>query len=244
MDHIILSSSHGSAAVIIEDLDGHPLIKSYLETRGDRDDFNPYRSELAGVFSGCMVLQLFEAKYSPRAVKVEFGCDNKTAVDSGLLVRSFSRIPFAHFDLIWEIQSFILSTKLNLDSKHVKGHQSLSKCAHSQLVRLNDETDGVAKQHLTACISEPQHSVPQDFGGRHWSVFLGNKKLVKEIDAPIASYIHGRKLENHISMRHGWCKSACNDIDWKSIARVSKSDSASDTLWKMKMSSGFVPVGT
>lgn len=44
-------------------------------------------------------------------------------------------------------------------------------------------------------------------------------------------------------MKHGWTIRDLDLVDWESLRLVSKSDTAADNLWKMKMASRFVPVG-
>lgn len=97
------SSSIGTAAVIIKDGQGQPLITSYVRTPGSDSDVNPCQSELMGIYLGCLILRIFEQRVSPGKANVTFGCDNMTAINFGLRVKRYSRIMFTHFDLLWEI---------------------------------------------------------------------------------------------------------------------------------------------
>lgn len=108
---------------------------------------------------------------------------------------------------------------------------------------MNSEADRIAKWYLYQCLDDSSIVTDPDLGGHHWSLFLQDKKVVKNIDSAVADYIHGRRLRSHLSSWYGWTKEVCNEIDWESMAKISKTDTAGDTLWKMKMASGFVPVG-
>ena len=49
----------GTAAVIIESQSDIQLMKSYVLTPGLPDDINAYRSELIGIYVGCLLLELY-----------------------------------------------------------------------------------------------------------------------------------------------------------------------------------------
>ena len=72
---------------------------------------------------------------------------------------------------------------------------------------------------------------------------MGDKKVVKHIDEAITGHVHGSKLKTRIARKHGWTIRDLDLVDWESLRLVTKSDTAADNLWKMKMASRFVPVG-
>ena len=234
----------GTAAVIIESTTGVQLIKSYVLTPGVDSDINAYRSELIGIMVGCLILKMYSDRYEIVDKKVQFGCDNEKAVQLGLCSKIFSPVMTKHVDIIWEIQSLCRTTKMILEAKHVKGHQSIFQCERSQLARMNSEADALAKRHLRFCIDNPEINISQHLGGSHWSVWCGDRKIVKDIDAEMTRYIHGSKLKAHITQRKGWSKETLECVDWDTMSSVCKSDTCSDTIWKMKIASGFVPVAT
>ena len=234
----------GTAAIIIESASGTPLIKSYVLTPGVADDVNAYRSELIGIYVGCLILKLFREKCETGGQKVIFGCDNEKAVYLGLQSRQFSPVMTKHVDILWEIQSICRSLDIDIEALHVRGHQSQLQCEQSQLARMNAEADGLAKRYLSFCIMNPEVNISQDLGGCHWSVWCGNKKLVKDIDGRITRHIHGTKLRLHVAAKKGWRLEDLDIVDWDALECVSKSDTSGDTLWKMKVASGFVPVAT
>ena len=151
---------------------------------------------------------------------------------------------FKHFDILWELQSLKYESKTTLDSRHVKGSQSRLQCDRDHLARLNSDADCLAKEFLSRCISDSTIHSPLLLGGKHWSLILQGQKIVKNINASIVNHIHGSELRAHICLKNNWEREELDYIDWQSIERVSRYDSASDNLWKMKMASGFVPVGT
>ena len=234
----------GTAAVIIESTTGVQLIKSYVLTPGVDSDINAYRSELIGIMVGCLILKMYSDRYEIVDKKVQFGCDNEKAVQLGLCSKIFSPVMTKHVDIIWEIQSLCRTTKMILEAKHVKGHQSIFQCERSQLARMNSEADALAKRYLRFCIDNPEINISQHLGGSHWSVWCGDRKIVKDIDAEMTRYIHGSKLKAHITQRKGWSKETLECVDWDTMSSVCKSDTCSDTIWKMKIASGFVPVAT
>ena len=233
----------GTAAVIIEHTDGTPLIQSWVKTPGRDDDLNAYRSELIGVYCGCLIIKLFEIHCAAPAPKVVFGCDNETTVTTGLMAKKYSPIMAKHFDLLWEIQHFVTTTKTKILPVHVRGHQTWEACVQSQTARMNSDADIVAKRYLSQCIHDPTIIIAEDVGGHHWSVSLHGHKVVKNIDAAINEHIHGRRLQLHLRNKYRWSERIMQRIDWDSIRRVSSGDTTAESLWKMKMASGFVPTG-
>ena len=232
----------GTAAVIIESLDGQQLIKSYVLTPSTEYDVNTYRSELIGIYVGCLVVKLFGERCALSGQKVLFGCDNEKAVLLGLQSKHFSPVMTKHVDILWEIQSLCKTLEINIDARHVYGHQSTVQCYKSQLVRMNAEADTLAKRHLSFCIENPEITISQNLGGVHWSVWCGNNKLVRDIGGQITRHVHGNNLKLHIARKKGWSEDELDIVDWDTVGWVSKSDTCSDTMWKMKVASGFVPV--
>lgn len=57
-------------------------------------------------------------------------------------------------------------------------------------------------------------------------------------------HIHGQTLKKHLGERNGWDNTALDSIDWDMIGRVSNYNTHSEIIWRMKMTSGFVPFGT
>lgn len=229
----------GTAAVIIESLTGVQLMKSYVLTPGVESDINAYRSELIGILVGCLILKMYSEKYDIIDAKGKFGCDNEKAVQLGLCSRAFSPVMTKHVDILWEIQSICKNTTISLEAQHVKGHQSVIQCQNSQLARMNSEADAIAKRYLRKCIENPEIHISQNLGENHWSVWCGNHKIVKDIDAEVTRYIHGTKLKAHI-----WTTEMIECVDWDTMSLVCKSDNCNDTIWKMKIASGFLPVAT
>lgn len=72
---------------------------------------------------------------------------------------------------------------------------------------------------------------------------MQGNKIVKNIDTSIVDHNHGSELKDHISLKNAWSREDLNFVDWQTLELVSRCDCAGDTLWKMKMASGFVPVG-
>ena len=231
----------GTAAVIIEDDIGRQLVKAYVLTPGDARDINAYRSELAGILVGMMILDLFAQHYSISNQPVLFGCDNEKAVHLGLTSKYYSPVTVKHMDLIWEIQSLRFGSKLQIQGVHVRGHQSAKTCQHSQLARMNAEADAVAKRYLGFCIHNPEVVISQHLGGTHWSVWCDGRKIVRDIDRNITRYIHGSRLIKHVQDKKGWSKVEVDSVDWETMERVSNTNTTSETLWRMKVASGFVP---
>ena len=233
----------GTAAVVIEHANGTPLLQCWVKTPGRHDDLNAYRSELTGVYCGCLIIKIFELHCAAPAPKIVFGCDNETAVNTGLMATKYSPIMAKHFDLLWEIQHFVTTTDSKLQPVHVRGHQSWEACTRSQTARMNSDADMVAKRYLSQCIEDPTITIEEDVGGLHWSLSILGHKIVKNIDEAINAHIHGRRLRKHLSSKYKWDEVLVNRIDWDSIQRTSGGDTTSESLWKMKMASGFVPTG-
>ena len=233
----------GSAAIKIEDDSGTPLLTTTVKTPGRSDDVNAYRAELTGIYIGCLIIKIFEQRCGCSSPSIIFGCDNESAVKYGLSATRFSPITAKHFDLLWEIQSFVLSSSSSIVPVHVRGHQSRLQCEQSQLARMNSEVDLMAKQFLSHCIQNPDISIKETLGGIHWSLIINGHVVVKNIDTAIQEQIHGSQLRAHLCTKYEWSQEMCDRIDWPSIARASSSDTTSDSLWKMKMASGFVPTG-
>ena len=234
----------GTAAVVLEDTDGTTLLSTYLKTPGAGDDINAFRSELAGAYAACLIIDIIATHFKCEAVPVTLGCDNETTVFTALQSSYYSPIMVKHFDLIWEIQSIIFKLPISLNAVHVKGYQSEEECRKSHLARINARADQLAKLYLSQCIDDPSIQVSQFLGGKHWSLVLDGKKVTKCIDDNISMHIHGRALKKHLAIRNRWDESAVNSVDWDTMSRVSKHNTHSETIWRMKMASGFVPVGT
>lgn len=144
-------------------------------------------------------------------------------------------------DLIWEIQSLRFDSPMQIQGVHVRGHQSTAKCQSSQLARMNTEADAVAKRYLGFCIHNPEVVISQHLGGKHWSVWCDDWKIVRDIDRTITYHIHGSRLITHVQEKKGWSISETKTVDWETIERVSNSNTTGETLWRMKVASSFVP---
>lgn len=133
----------GTAAVIIESLSGTQLLKSYVLTPGMQDDINAYRSELIGIYVGCLILEIYTKHIGVIDQQISFGCDNEKAVQLGLMSTTYSPVMTRHMDIPWE-----MNVQMKWESQHVRGHQSLDQCHKSQMARMDNEADELAKRYL------------------------------------------------------------------------------------------------
>ena len=106
---------------------------------------------------------------------------------------------------------------------------------------MNAEADAVAKRYLGFCIHNPEVVISQHLGGTHWSVWCDGRNIVRDIDRNITRYIHGSRLIKHVQDKKGWSKVEVDSVDWETMERVSNTNTTSETLWRMKVASGFVP---
>ena len=116
-------TSKGTAAVVIEDALGKQLLKTYVLTPGKKEDISACRSELVGIYVGCLILKIFVQHLQLGNSKVVFGCDNEKAVSLGLLSNYFSPVTDKHCDVLWEIQSIVKSLSIKINATHVYEHQ-------------------------------------------------------------------------------------------------------------------------
>ena len=119
--------------ILIKDVTGSQLIKSYVLTPGKSDDISAYRSELIGIYVGCLILKILVQHLQISNRKVTLGCDNEKAISLGLTSKYFSPVTDKHCDILWEIQSIVQSLPIEIMATHVYGHHDSLRRAKSQL---------------------------------------------------------------------------------------------------------------
>jgi hypothetical protein len=142
---------------------------------GSAEDQNSYRSEVSGLVSVLLIVDLFVLFYQIKSGLIDIACDGKSALNK--IFSSISRINSNNpcYDLLSTAQSLWKQSPLTWKTHHVKGHQDAhTTVEHLDIYsRLNVETDADARNFLQTARRTPRHFTTI---GEPWSLWIDNQK--------------------------------------------------------------------
>ena len=175
---------------------------------------------------------------------VGIGCDGLAAWDAvfvGHPVTSKTK----HYDLITTIQTLLRRSPIRWTPKHVEGHQDDHPGKYlDRRAKLNIEMDLAAKIYWEQAIEQDLR--PQvELDGEPWSIWLNDKKLVKELRNTIYDELHSRPLRQYWTARtHPKMSTTTYDsVDWDGMEKAMKAAPSTHQIWVSKHNAGVFSHG-
>jgi hypothetical protein len=233
----------GTAGFVLQNRDKHDgRILGANVTPGHREDQNPYRSEIGGIFAVVVVVEALVQLHDISQGTIELACDCESGLIS-IFTHEYDTPSQPHHDLIHEIRRRIASSPIEWKYRHVQGHQD--KHISFQMLdmwgQLNVEMDGLAKtfwneHHLT---TDPFY--PPNSSG--WSLWAGKRKLSTWDRHQLYNHAQATEILSHWSERRRIPSTLITSIDWAASEAAIKRLGLSKSLWIPKWLAGFAPVG-
>ena len=234
----------GTAAVRIETRCKQTLGIGWTRVPGDKESMDAYRAELTGILLALkMIASVIGENWKDKG-SIQVSCDNDKALQKGIEETWEKTIRCKHFDVLWEITSMIQMIPLTLIPVKVKGHSSELECATNQVANMNRWVDTVAGEYLEYCEQYDAQTRIQNFITNRWSVFVGGKKIVKDINSVINHHIHGKAFIQYLINTGKLRRQAFHLIDWKAMEVASKKLPLNERIWTTKLTCGFCAVGS
>lgn len=231
----------GTCAYRIENTDRRILAQGVCRVPGSKEDMNSYRAELMGIYLMLRTLEAMCAFFSITKGHITIACDNKTGLDKSMNLLLHPTSKFKHYDLLQEIYMVRKNLPIKFTVTHVKGHQTEEDRRFCQLSEMNHSMDSLAKEYL-------QHfkrfgsRVSNEFSHKNWTIWLGETKIIEQIDKHVTSWIHGRDLKKYWISKGRFSEDIINIIDWLAMEDRNKDRTNADAMWATKLDSHFLPV--
>jgi len=126
--------------------------------------------------------------------KVLLGCDNIGGLTRRFTYNDAAPISSKHFDILWEIHRIRERILIEINYKHVEGHQSIEGRRKDRMAEMNHQIDLLAKDFLSYCMRYPATKNNIDISNPRWSVWMNNDKVCQNLDETIKDTIFGREL--------------------------------------------------
>jgi hypothetical protein len=162
---------------------------------GGPSDHSSYCSELSGIYSILVMINQLCVYYKILDGEIEIACDGLSALNKAFSLVSILSIDDSNYDLLGAIQHQWKASPVQWRLRHVKGHQD----AHSSLEILDHwgklyvETDQLAKAFLPIAMQHPRLCLIKD---EPWSIWIGDKKISKDLSSTIYSIVHATEAKS------------------------------------------------
>ena len=232
----------GTCAYRIENCDRRTLAQGVCKVPGDCDDVNSYRAELTGIFLMMVIVEMTCTHFEITEGLMTLACDSKSGLDTSMNNLLRPSCKWKHYDLLHEIFEKKTAIPIEIKTTHVKGHQSEDERKGCQLSEINHDMDLLAKGYLNHCKAYPLN-ISNELSNDNWTVWLDNKKIIKNIDKHITDWIHGKKLKQYWVKKGRFSQQILDIIDWTALEDSVKQRTHADAVWATKLDSHFIPVG-
>ena len=109
---------------MIENTSGTQRIIGDCIIPGFPSDQSAYRSEIRGLYTLVLVVEMIKDMWNIKSGSIKIGCDGLNALQQGMGVDSVHiTSKQRQFDLLSGIQGYIRDSSITYIPKHVKGHQ-------------------------------------------------------------------------------------------------------------------------
>ena len=233
----------GTSAFVLEGPNSHGRIVTTNVVPGESEDQSAYRSELAGLYGIISTVEQICLEHSITQGSITIGCDGAEALRRAAAISQPVHPRDSDGDLIHAIRTKTRSLPIIVHHRWIKGHQDTFPGQHlDRWATLNIEMDLAAKRRLRKELQLPSPVKQILIEGEPSKIFLGGKKVTKDLAKRLFMHCEGAKLSTYwASRRLG--PLAQHHIDWQSCGRASKLLSIGARVGKTKRVSGFIPVG-
>ncbi len=238
--------SSGAAAWIVEHSDTQICCNGVVQTSGEEDEVNPYRSELQGLHALLMALLAICKLFNITQGYVKVGCDNETAVWlAGNPILQLA-MHTKHVDLVRAIRKIVAELPIEIEFVHVDGHQDKHTPYHrlDRMGQLNVQMDSEAKRYLRWLLSSPYPTpCPSTIFKEGWSCHIQGTKTTTDPAGPIRRQAFRNDMIAHVKSRHKIEPELFDSVDWDANRDALNNAPVLFSLWATKHVSGFCGVG-
>lgn len=235
----------GTASWIIES-DTGLSVNGVVQTSGMPKEVNAYRSELQGIHANMMALKAICEFHGIEEGKATVCCDN----EKGIYLADCKWVHLAlrtkHADLIQAIRRLAANLPIEIEFRHVGGHQDKHKDFHelSRPSQLNVMMDHEAKRYLRHLLDmEYRPSVPTAIHGEGWRCTIDGSKATSCPGEAIRTAVYSDEICTHLHKHKGLSPEKFPCIDWEANGDALSSAPTLFSLWLTKHVSGCCGIG-
>jgi len=235
-------SNKGAAAIIFEtqNQSNSLVFTTRVPINANKEDGDPYRTELFGVLFSLHVLQSSERLTRQKGHYI-ISCDNDEALHKSQYTNPI-HTSFKHHDILRSIQHITTTINSTLIYEEVMGHaKDKVKRKLTRAEILNDHCDELAN---IARISLPELPI-QDIQmvGEGLSIFHHNTKMYKNMPAQISDIYFKRKAKPIICEKFNINLHQFAHINWDAISHATSLISPMHNIYISKHTTSFLPIG-
>jgi hypothetical protein len=151
---------------------------------------------------------------------IEVGCDGITALERGFDEAKNPSISAQHFDAILAIRNIRARCPIRWKHRHVKGHQDGNRSIFlDRWALLNIDMDLAAKVHWHRH-AEHRHRPVWKIHGEPWSLWIGPRKLCRNLRDQITDLIQGSKAKENWDSRNRFGQATSADVDFEACGQA------------------------
>jgi len=124
-----------------------------------------------------LILDIIHEQLTIKRGKVLLGCDNLGGLTRSFAYKDAAPISSKHFDILWEIHRIRERIPIEINYKHVEGHQSIEGRRKDRMAEMNHQMDLLAKEFLSYCMRYPDTQNHLDISNSRWSVWMNSEKV-------------------------------------------------------------------
>lgn len=210
---------------------------------GDPEIMESYRSEIYGILSIIVFVDIISTFYNINDGHITIACDNIEAGKHSLLNWNKHSPKVKHFDLLWQTWKRRRTKNIKWTYKHAKGHRDRETRNLTKWEWRNIRMDSNAKRYMKHIESQPTYSPPNDFLTDQWEISCHGTKITGRIKKSLIEHIHGRALK-HYYVRSGKLSArSISLINWNGIEKANSKLSSNERIWLTKFVSKFSATG-
>ncbi len=237
-----VKDTYGTAAWVLEGDNSAGRIIGRVISPGTGSDQSAYRSELSGILAIMMMVKHICSYHHITDESVELACDRLSALNKTFSQVSILQLDDPNYDLIVAIKHQWLYSPLLWKITHVKGQQD-NYVAVRQLDRwgqLKVEMDLLAKACINFAKSQPRHYT---ILGESWSLWVGGKKIVKDIAETIYEITHVESVKQYWLSKDRVTSESFSEIHWDAMKKAMLQSPRSRRTFISKHTAGMCGVG-
>jgi hypothetical protein len=223
-----------ASAIIVGDSDDH--IRLDVVVPGRPEDQCPFRSEAAGIYAVCRVVQAICEEAGVETGSMVVACDGLSPIKRCQIKDDRACVQDNHFDLVSGIREMMDCKKIEWQLRHVKGHQTEITDIWGEL---NDKMDAACKLHwqrTVGIVALRKETVARE----PWTVWISGRKVCSKLATTVRKWIQDRRAMRYWSEKYG---RAAEEVDWTSVSNHRKSMDVFRQRWLTKHSSNICGVG-
>ena len=238
------SSRTGACAWILATRDGGEWIKGGGVVPGDKEDQDPYRSELGGQVG---LASFISAIILPpgSTPEITIACDGLAAINRVNMDRSILKAKMTNIDMLSVISELWDGSNFSLIKQHVYGHQDDLGRPLTQLETLNCIVDeyakDIARQQMNGTLPPLHFSTTSlGFGSVKCHGHLITSNLQGSLYKQVTKYNYLTSLGQHSEFPLNFAKV---NVHWESFSTARKEASFSTNIFLTKWLSGDTATG-